>query len=45
MSIIPIINRDVNLEILAKLLNSVAKSYDCRVEYIADPFELSHGLE
>ena len=36
MSSIPIVNKNVNLEILTKLLNSVAKKYGCRVEYIAD---------
>ncbi len=35
MSIIPIIYRNTNLEILTKLLNSVAKKYGCTVEYIA----------
>lgn len=35
MSIIPIIYKNVNLEILTKLLNSVATRYGCRVDYIA----------
>ncbi len=33
---IPIIHKNKNLEILTKLLNSVAKKYGCRVEYVPD---------
>ncbi len=33
---IPIIYKINNLEILTKLLNSVAKKYGCRVEYMAE---------
>lgn len=42
--IIPIVYRVKNLEILTKLLNSVAKRYGCRVEYIAKENRLKfHG--
>ncbi len=33
MSTIPVIQRVNNLEILSKLMNSVAKQCDCRVKY------------
>jgi hypothetical protein len=33
---VPIIYKNVNLEILTKLLNSVAKRYGCTVKYIAE---------
>lgn len=33
---IPIIFKNVNLEVMTKLLNSVAKRYGCHVEYIAE---------
>jgi|GEM_PF-1475024 len=33
---IPINCKNANLEILTKLLNSVAKRYGCQVEYIAE---------
>ena len=33
MSAIRINRKDDNLEIMAKLLNSVAANYDCRVKY------------
>ena len=33
---IPIIYKNKNLEILTKLLNSVAKRYGCHVEYVAE---------
>ena len=36
MNEIPIIKRNANLEILAKMINSVAKHYDCHVDYVAD---------
>ena len=32
---------NMNLEIVAKLLNSVARKYDCRVQYHADENRLS----
>ncbi len=35
MSMIPIIYINTNLEVLTKLLNSVAQRYGCAVEYIA----------
>ena len=42
--IIPIVYQIKNLEILTKLLNSVAKKYGCRVEYIANENRLKfHG--
>lgn len=34
MSIVPIVYINKNLEILTKLLNSVAKKYGCTVEYV-----------
>ena len=36
MKKVPIIYKNVNLEVLTKLLNSVAKRYGCAVEYIAE---------
>ena len=33
---IPIVHHINNLEVLTKLLNSVARKYGCHVEYIAD---------
>ncbi|MGD9367873.1 MAG: hypothetical protein PVH87_19385 [Desulfobacteraceae bacterium] len=33
---IPIILKNVNIEVMTKLLNSVAKRYGCHVEYIAE---------
>lgn len=36
MKKIPIIYKNANLEVLTKLLNSVAKKYGCSVEYIAE---------
>ncbi len=33
---IPIVYKNRNLEILTKLLNSVAKKYGCHVEYVAE---------
>jgi hypothetical protein len=33
---IPIVYQNKNLEILTKLLNSVAKKYGCHVEYVAE---------
>jgi hypothetical protein len=36
MNKVPIIYKNVNLEVLTKLLNSVAKRYGCAVEYIAE---------
>ena len=43
-SMIPIVFRDANLEILTKILNSVASKYGCRVEYIAEANRLKfHG--
>ncbi len=38
---IPIASINMNLEIVAKLLNSVARKYDCRVLYDADENRLS----
>ena len=36
MKKIPIVFKDANLEILSKLLNSVAKKYGCAVKYVAE---------
>lgn len=36
MNKVPIIYKNVNLEVLTKLLNSVAKRYGCTVEYNAE---------
>ena len=42
--VLPIVVRNKNLEILAKMLNSVAAKYECRVEYIDDEDRLVfHG--
>jgi hypothetical protein len=39
-------SKNVNLEILAKLLNSVAKKYDCYVQYLSCENSLKfHGEE
>ncbi len=39
-----IVHIDMNLEILTKLLNSVARKYDCRIEYLAEENRLRfHG--
>lgn len=44
MEKIPIVVRNNNLEILAKMINSVAEKYECRVEYLADENRLIfHG--
>lgn len=44
MNKIPIVVRNNNLEILAKMINSVAEKYECRVEYIAAENRLEfHG--
>lgn len=40
MSKIPINIKNLNLEILTKIINSVAAKYDCRVEYDADENQL-----
>jgi len=44
---IPIIYKNKNLEILTKLLNSVAKKYGCTVEYLAedDRIRFSGGMD
>ena len=36
MNEIPIIVKNENLEIITKILDSVAKKYECSVEYLAD---------
>jgi hypothetical protein len=36
MNEIPIVIENVNLEIITKILDSVARKYECRVEYRAD---------
>jgi len=42
--VLPIVVRNKNLEILAKMINSVAVKYECRVEYIDDEDRLEfHG--
>jgi hypothetical protein len=33
MSILKIHNRNLNLELVSKIMNSVAVKYDCRVKY------------
>ena len=39
-------SKNVNLEILAKLLNSAAKKYDCYVQYLSCENSLKfHGEE
>lgn len=44
MNEIPIVVRNTNLEILAKMINSVAEKYECHVEYIAAENRLEfHG--
>ena len=44
MNQIPIVVRNNNLEILAKMINSVAEKYECRVEYLANENRLKfHG--
>ncbi len=44
---IPIVYKNKNLEILTKLLNSVAKKYGCTVEYVAenDSIRFTGGLD
>lgn len=44
---IPIVHKSKNLEILTKLLNSVAKKYGCTVEYVAeeDTIRFSGGMD
>ena len=44
---IPIVYKNKNLEILTKLLNSVAKKYGCTVEYVAenDSIRFSGGMD
>ncbi len=44
---IPIIYKNKNLEILTKLLNSVAKKYGCTVEYVAeeDTIRFTGGMD
>jgi hypothetical protein len=42
--VLPIVVRNKNLEILVKMINSVAVKYECRVEYIDDEGRLEfHG--
>jgi hypothetical protein len=44
MDVIPIKIENANLEIITKILNSVAKKYACRVEYLADEKSMNfHG--
>lgn len=47
MDKIPIVYQNKNLEILTKLLNSVAKKYGCTVEYVAeeDSIRFSGGMD
>ena len=44
---IPIVYKNKNLEILTKLLNSVAKKYGCTVEYVSenDSIRFSGGMD
>jgi hypothetical protein len=41
MDAIPIIRKNANLEIITKILNSVAQKYECRIEYLADENRLT----
>jgi len=44
MSKIPIIIKNSNLEILTKIINSVAEKYDCHIDYISKENRLEfHG--
>jgi len=44
MNAIPIVVRNTNLEILAKIINAVAKQYECHVSYVAHTNRLEfHG--
>ena len=44
MNEIPIVVRNKNLEILARMINSVAEKYECHVEYLDDENRLEfHG--
>jgi len=36
MNEIPITIKNANLEILAKIINAVAKQYQCRVDYVEE---------
>ncbi len=36
MDEVNIVNQVDNLEIISKLMNSVAKQFDCRVKYVAE---------
>jgi hypothetical protein len=44
MNEIPVVVKNKNLEILAKMINSVAEKYECHVAYIDDENRLEfHG--
>jgi len=44
MTVLPIVIKNANLEILTKILNSVAEKYDCHVECSAEENRLDfHG--